>query len=230
MTKTEINKKQVVIDNINLLEVNDLYKEVTELLIRKEVKVDPTDKNFFGSIGNHDNLFDFEESLDWNKERFDEFLKQNDISKEEFYILYENNSLFYYYFFQATEKSFSISGDNLLNLILFLRFVTTGIQDDNFHESYKIHDSKIIIKETYLDLPFVKESTLHNEYKQGKKVEICGLTVKQFQNGRLDITGDNAVIEKIKSYIKLAEKHRHWKHPRRSYDSFTSQGFTEKWQ
>lgn len=150
----------------------DTVKAITEKRISDYIGFYPRESRFFGS-----RLFDFEESVEWNKARFDEWLRRNYNSDKKMFLAYAmNNSLFWHYHFRITsDGNFTISDIqySASNLIYFLRFMIFGEYDVDFGPAMKIAEE---LKKADYNL-------------KGIKIGDITLDIKSYKNGRLDIKG-----------------------------------------
>ncbi len=178
---------QYIRENKELLDTDSLssiVESITENKLQAIIGFYPKESRFFGR-----SLFDFSKSLEWNTDRFNQWLKKNYDGNKELFLEYaNNNSLFWHYYFRTNSDKILIHGSHYTiseiqysasNLFYFLRGVILKVYDKDYTEATKLRDQ---FKAAGYNMNYIH--ILNNKNECVQKIH-----VKSYKNGRLDIKG-----------------------------------------
>ena len=187
-----MDKKQFIIEHLcyaDRFEIEDIYKAVYKRTWNafRGVRIDEK-----GAMDSCTFKVNFDKSIEENVADFEAYLKARGSYTEEFTTYNEVSHVFRWYYFRRDEKNFTISPNGISSLIYFLRYLTTGEPDQDYAETNKFMDANKIS---------------HNSGKF--EIDLNGLKVKKFLNGRVDIVGlSDAQQKKIDRFIEMSQTFR----------------------
>jgi len=189
------DKIAFIVSNIDRVfegDIDKMYSKALTVLIYDTLLVHPND-DIFGK--DRESVFNLDKDYDWNEKAYREWLAKNDISHEDFVLYFKNKMLFRSCYFKPNGKNWSGSSSSLRSSLNYLLIgLVTGNWPNDFQEAYT--------------QPLTDLSVLN--------IGDRTITVKYYQNERIDITGlDEADLATIAKLYEI--RNRKWYMPERDY-------------